>query len=178
MTSPFRELAEVVEALRALRLAHALIGGWAVIASGAFRTSDDIDLLAELPASARKPLLKALAAGFFAEWREPGEGDPIAGLVRARPRADGLPIDILAAGSAADREVLKRARPVTVEGLTVPVALPEDLIAMKLQAGGGQDYEDARRLLALPSGVDGQLLTESCRKRGVLDRLALIRPPA
>lgn len=178
MTSPFRELSEVLDALRGLRLAHALIGGWAVIASGAFRTSDDIDLLAELPPSARKPLLKALSAGFSAEWRGPGEGDPIAGLVRARPRSDGLPIDIVAAGGAADRDVLKRARPVTVEGLTLPVAVAEDLIAMKLQAGGGQDYEDARRLLALPSGVDDDLLAEACRQRKVLDRLARIRRPA
>ncbi len=178
MTSPFRELGEILAILEGLHLRHALIGGWAVIAAGAFRTSDDVDLLAELPASARKPLLKALSVKFEAEWRAPGEGDPIAGVVRAQPRSEGLPVDILAAHGAADRNALTRARPVAVEGLVIPVVLPEDLIAMKLQAGGGQDYEDAKRLLALPSGLDDSILRDACRRRRVLDRLALLGRPS
>ncbi len=47
---------------------------------------------------------------------------------------------------------------------------------MKLSAGGGQDYEDARRLLSVLSGkLDEQKLSEYCRERKVTDRLALLR---
>lgn len=121
--SPFKELGDVLALLTKLRVPHALIGGGAVVASGAFRTSDDIDLLADFTVPQRKSLLEGLSARYEAEW-----------------------------------------------------LAPEDLVAMKLQAGGGQDYVDARSLLALPGGLDEDLLESACRERRVLDRLALIRP--
>lgn len=46
---------------------------------------------------------------------------------------------------------------------------------MKLEAGGGQDCEDARRLLSiLKTKIDGNKLRERCHERRVTDRLALI----
>lgn len=65
---------------------------------------------------------------------------------------------------------------VPLEGTSFPVIAPEDLIAMKLAAGGGQDYEDARRLLSILEGkIDDGALRERCRERRVSDRLDLIR---
>lgn len=158
-------------------LPHALIGGWAVITWGFLRASDDLDLMIELPASRRKELLTELSSDYEAKWLEGGQDDPISGLVRAAPRQkEGFPVDFLVASSAADRTALSRAVAVSAEGLMIPVVRPEDLIAMKLEAGGGQDYEDVRRLLAVLAGkLDEVLLKESCSARRVVDRLALVR---
>ncbi len=49
-------------------------------------------------------------------------------------------------------------------------------ILMKLQAGGGLDYDDAKELLRIQAGrLDETMLEGACRTRRVLDRLALIR---
>lgn len=175
--APFGELDKILRLLRKMGLPHALIGGWAVITWGFVRASDDLDLMMELPVSRRKELLSALAADYEAEWRDGGQDDPIPGLVRAAPRKEGgFPVDFLIATSSADRAALSRAVEVTAEGVKIPVVRPEDLIAMKLEAGGGQDYEDARRLLSTLAGkLDEKLLNESCAARRVLERLALLR---
>ncbi len=176
-SAPFGELERILRLLKKMDLPHALIGGWAVITWGFLRASDDLDLMMELPVSRRKELLDALSADYKAEWREGGQDDPIPGLIRADPRQEGgFPVDFLIARSRADRETLSRAVEVTAEGVTIPVVRPEDLIAMKLEAGGGQDYEDARRLLSILNGkLDENLLKESCSARRVEDRLALLR---
>jgi predicted nucleotidyltransferase len=175
--SPFQDLERVLGILRELKLEHALIGGWAVIAWGSLRTSEDIDLMVDLPPSRRKALLSALSPHYQAEWLAGGEDDPIAGLVRAHPRVEnGFPVDFLTARGPQDRAALSRAAALTAEGVAIPIVQAEDLIAMKLEAGGGQDYEDARQLLSIRAGMLNEgLLTESCRERKALDRLALLR---
>jgi predicted nucleotidyltransferase len=174
--SPFRALDRVLRLLTRLDIPHALIGGWAVVAWGVIRTSEDFDLMVELSTSRRKELLAALAPDYDATWLAGGEDDPVPGLIRAHPHAkEGFPVDFLVA-QGADRRALSRAIEVEVEGGKIPIVRPEDLIAMKLSAGGGQDYEDARRLLSVLSGkLDEQKLSEYCRERKVTDRLALLR---
>lgn len=176
-SGPFHDIDRVLAVLRRLDLPHALIGGWAVIVWGFLRTSEDIDILVDLPASRRRELIAALNEEYEARWLAGGEDDPVSGLVRAAPRStDRFPIDLLTARGRADRGALSRAIAVTVEGISIPVVSAEDLIAMKLEAGGGQDYADARRLLeVLKGGLDEARLEESCRERRAVDRLALIR---
>lgn len=177
MRSPLAEIPAISSILRSEGVAHALIGGWAVITWGYLRTSDDFDLLIDLPASKRAGLLKALAHGWQAEWSEGGEDDPIPGLIRAKPKDGGLPVDLLPARGKADKQALARAIAVEVEGASVPVVAPEDLLAMKLEAGGGQDYEDARRLVEiLGAKLDMKALRARCKERRVSDRLKLIAP--
>ena len=138
------ELKAVLDVLRETGVVHALISGWAVVAWGVVRASEDVDVLIELPTSRRKALLAALSRAFDAEWRQ---GEPVPGLIRAQPKSGGLPVDLLPARSNADIAALDRAKSVAVGALRIPIVTPEDLIAMKLEAGGGQDYEDVRRLL-------------------------------
>lgn len=176
MQAPLAELAEITAVLRRLGIRHALIGGWAVIAWGFVRASDDLDLLVELDPGKRKALLQALTKDWNAEWIAGGEDDPIPGLIRCTPGAGGLPIDLLPARGSHDLAALNRAVDVPLGDVTVRVVAPEDLIAMKLQAGGGQDYEDARRLLDLLSAHgDAAAIEARCAERGVTDRLALAR---
>lgn len=174
--SPLRELAAVLSLLKSRDVPHALIGGWAVIAWGFLRASDDFDLLIDLPRSKRKELLAALAENYEAEWIEGGKDDPITGLLRAKPRGPGLPVDMIQAGGRADRGAISAAIEIEVEEMSIPIVPPAALIAMKLEAGGGQDYEDAKRLIeVLGERLDAIALEAACRERRVLDRLALIR---
>ena len=174
--SPLRELAAILSLLKAEDVPHALIGGWAVITWGFLRASDDFDLLIDLAPSKRKELLAALKNDYEAEWIEGGQDDPIPGLLRAKPRAPGLPIDMIQARNSTDRAAISAAIDVAVEGMMIPVVPPAELIAMKLEAGGGQDYEDAKRLIeVLGERLSTEALEASCRARRVTKRLELIR---
>lgn len=165
------------ETLESLGVPHGLIGGWAVIAWGRVRATRDIDWLAAIPVAAKPAAMKALAQLGKVDWRDPGEDDPLGGVIRVEPENSESPvIDILLTNGAADRAALSRCVTFTLGKASVPTVRPEDIIAMKLQAGGGVDFEDARALLQMQAGkLDEQILREACESRKVLDRLALLR---
>lgn len=180
MLSPSDEIAAIAELLAAHSVPFALIGGWAVISWGFVRASDDIDFLIDVSPSKRRELLAALGKDWKAEWAPGGDDDPLVGIIRAEPKGGGLPVDLLLARNAADRKALSRAKVLDLAGARLPLISPEDLIAMKLEAGGGQDYEDVRRLLELLGDkLDSAALDGACEERRVADRLALARarPP-
>lgn len=174
---PLERLRASHETLEKLEIPHGLIGGWAVIAWGRVRATRDLDWLAVIPDSRRKEVLTALAPFGAAEWRAAGEDDPIAGLIRVVPAdEEEAVLDILLAAKSADRKALSRCIQVELGKGSLPAVRPEDIIAMKLQAGGGLDYDDARELLRIQAGrLDETMLKEACRERRALDRLALIR---
>jgi hypothetical protein len=151
--NPLESLHAAHAALDSLRVNHGLIGGWAVIAWGRVRATRDVDWIADIPASRKKEVLAALAALGSVEWRNPGEDDPMA-----------------------DRAAISRCVEIELGKGRIPTIRPEDIIAMKLQAGGGLDYEDARALLQIQDQrLDEALLMDACKARHVLDRLALLR---
>lgn len=161
---------------------HAAIGGWAAIAWGAVRTTRDIDLLVDVPVRRRPALNDVLRDGAYCfEWKEGGEDDPNPQLVRLEKRtpANAVPIDCIVAIAPADVAALGRRVTIALAGWDVPVLRPEDLIAMKLAAGGPVDIQDARAVYAAAlSELDRPLLEASCRTRKVLRELrALDSPP-
>lgn len=176
LPEPFRTLSVLLDMLARTNTPHALIGGWAVNAWGVARATIDVDLIANYPRPPQR-LLAELSESFEAEWRAPGIDDPIDGLIRLSSRAKpGLEIDLLRAAKAADRRALERATTVELEGLKIPLVRPEDLLAMKLQAGGGLDWQDAKAVYAVKKGtLDEPLLEQACRERRVSDRLARLR---
>lgn len=175
--NPLESVHAAHRALQSLAIPHGLIGGWAAIAWGRVRATRDVDWLAVIPRSRKAEIIKTLSDLGSVDWCEPGEDDPIAGLVRIVPADEERPvIDILLAANAADRAALSRCLEIELGESSVPAVCPEDIIAMKLQAGGGLDYEDARALLQVHSGrLDEALLQEACAARRVQDRLALLR---
>lgn len=161
-----------------LRIHHALIGGWAAVAWGVVRATKDLDLLV-LVGSAEKDLLRTSMErlGYHGGWRKGGLDDPVPELLRLSPKkAGGRPaIDFLPAAKAFEMDALRRAVPVRLGNSMIPVICREDLIAMKMAAGGGLDFQDARALLAIHAKtLDREILEASCRRLKVSRLLKMI----
>ena len=58
-----------------------------------------------------------------------------------------VPLDAVLAGAGLEEVFLDRAINVQIEGTTVPVICPEDLIVTKILAGRPKDIEDVRGVL-------------------------------
>ena len=137
----------------------ALIGGLAVSAWGVVRATEDIDFLADSnPSPLRNPVLRDAIRGFLetrgctVEWRAGEPDDPIPLLLRVEmpQAAPGLAVDVLWAHKRWQREALMRALAVSVSRMKVFILHPEDLVIMKLEAGGPQDLLDVEVLLSNP----------------------------
>lgn len=179
---PLDKIAELHEALDHRRLRHALIGAFAASAWGTPRATQDIDWLADVPSAARPGLTEDFRKlGYDAEWRTGGQDDPIPELLRLYPRNAyrGMRVDVLLALRAFDREALSRAAKVAVGKFRIPTICAEDLIAMKLSAGGYVDIMDVQGILRVQAGrLDGELLEISCRRLHVLTELKRLQSSA
>jgi hypothetical protein len=59
-----------------------------------------------------------------------------------------MPVDIVLAGPGPEELFLRRRRRRQIEGVTVFVASPEDIVVMKMLAGRGKDEDDTLAILA------------------------------
>ena len=141
-----------------LTLRFALLGGLAVSTWGVIRATNDIDMIADCePSPIRNLALRAKIKKSLedlncsVEWSVGDFDDPIPLLLKIElPAALGrVGADILWAHKRWQREALVRAVGVEVEGDNIPVLHPEDLILMKLEAGGPQDLLDVKELLTV-----------------------------
>jgi hypothetical protein len=164
-------------------LSFALIGGLSVAVWGAVRATQDIDFLMDCEPSPigdpglRKKLENYLKhQGCRVEWRVGDYDDPIPLLLRlGLPRAYGkLGADILWAHKRWQRNALKRSITVAVAQRRVRVLHPEDLILLKLDAGGPQDLLDVRGMLGDPPPELNlsrlKITAARLRMGGILDR--------
>ena len=125
-----------------------LFGAQAGALYGVVRTSADVDVTVELPASD--------VATFVAEMRAAGftpRVPDVAGFVastRVLPfahDATSWPVDVVLAGPGIEETFLAGVRRIDVQGTAVPVIAPEDLIVTKVLAGRPKDLEDIRGIL-------------------------------
>jgi len=154
-----QELLEAASRQLTTPIRSALIGGLAVSAWGVVRATQDIDFLADSdPSPLGNTKLRTDLKKFIeqqrchAEWRVGEPDDPIPLLLRIKlPRPNvGLGADILWVHKLWQREALVRTISVSVSRLRVRVLHPEDLILLKLEAGGPQDLLDVKELLSSP----------------------------
>jgi hypothetical protein len=152
-----QKLVETASVELQTRIRIALIGGLAVSAWGAVRATQDIDLLADSdPSPTRTPRLRDDLKRFFeakrckVEWRLGEPDDPIPLLLRLTlGRAfTGPEVDMLWAHKRWHQEALQRRIEIKSGKLRVFLLHPEDLILMKLDAGGPQDLLDVQTVLA------------------------------
>ena len=174
---PLEHFHRIHDLFARLQAPSSLIGGWAAVAWGVVRATKDVDLLADLSNPGKATVLAALRkAGYSPDWRTGGEDDPIPELLHIGRKGSDLAVDVIVAHKAFDFAALRRCRKVRIGSWHAPVLAPEDLVAMKLFAGGALDFEDARGILQTQTGkIDQDTLLQACQSLRVTKALALLR---
>ena len=125
-----------------------LFGAQAVQVWGTPRLSADVDVTIRPRSQDLGPFLAAMReAGFSARVPDP-EG--FARTTRVLPLLHDeshIPVDAVLAGLGPEEEFLARVRVVSIDGVSVPVISPEDLVVTKVLAGRPKDLEDVRGVL-------------------------------
>lgn len=161
-----------------IRFRYAVMGGLAVSTWGTVRATQDIDVLADAtPSPLRAGSVETRLARFWeakkwrVEWRRGAADDPVPLLVRLGPPAcRHLWIDVVWVHRQWQRNALQRAIPIRIATTEMPVVHPEDLILLKLAAGGPQDLLDVEGIVsAAPPELD------MARLRRRAERLRLSR---
>ena len=143
-------LARVATCLRETGIAFAVAGGFAVLAHGYERFTNDVDLLvgaSDLPTAVR--VLRA--AGFR------GGRTPLG--ARLHDARTGVRIDLLGTAFQGDERALRRSRRT---GACLPVIPADHLVLMKLESGRSQDDSDVVGLLK--AGVDAASVARYLRR--------------
>lgn len=113
---------------------------------GVSRATRDLDLLV-MSLDCLSPSTWAALDGVQVDIRRGDADDPLAGTVRVASVVDA-PVDVVVGRAGWQRAAIERAPARTVEGLTVPVVTPADLVLLKLYAQGPQDAWDIEQLLS------------------------------
>jgi hypothetical protein len=141
-------LADLSRALAAQQVRWYLFGAQAALLYGASRLTADVDVTLHLPVGLTTA---ALAGGLNAHgFRVRITNPAFIAQTRVIPvvhEASGLPADLVIAGPGLEEEFLRRAVPHQIEGVSVPVASPEDMVVMKILAARPKDFEDVVSIL-------------------------------
>lgn len=170
MTAPaFGEaLAALSRAMNRLDRPWMIIGGLAVIAHGAPRSTLDADATVAGNGLPVEDLLAALQAeGFTTRVPDASDLARRAHVLLVRHEPSGIPADISLAWLPFEEEALAHATDREFAGVVLPFVQPEDLLVYKLVAARVRDLEDAERLLLLHgSEIDlarvGRLIDAFC----------------
>ena len=137
---------EVIRAhLDAAEINYALIGGVALAARGAGRSTLDIDVLTTDSVVLKEEFWTPLRArDIQIDVRKGDWDDPLAGVVRIDGEES---IDVVVGKYKWERAVIERAEQMVVRGMRLRVPRVSDLILLKLSAGGPRDTMDASNLM-------------------------------
>jgi hypothetical protein len=154
-------LADVSGALDRRGVSHAAIGAAALAAHGVPRATTDIDLLTLEEGCLDDAWWAAVrSARVSVDIRRGDAADPLAGVVRFVASGEA-PVDLVVGRHAWQRDLLGRAVRTQIGDAAVPVVRAEDLVLLKLYAGGPQDAWDIDQLLdvtpAIASAVDAMV---------------------
>jgi predicted nucleotidyltransferase len=156
---PILALAQIVAELARLERSFALVGGLGVSVRGEVRFTRDVDLALRVRDDVdAEDLARELSARGYAVVAlvEHDEAKRLATLRLRSP--SGVTVDLLMASSGIEPEIVARATTVAIEGVgDVPVAQPEELLAMKVLSMDErrlQDRIDAVMLLEVNREID------------------------
>lgn len=147
----------------------ATIGALAVAYHGLYRASLDADALislkgADLDLDGLAETLRS--KGLIVEVRMGGEGDPLGFVVRI---SDGRSnqVDLIGGIPKLDPGFFQRSTEDEFDGMRFRMSSPEDLIALKVYAGGPKDLEDAKGVIEVQqAGIDNELVIRLCKRFG------------
>lgn len=137
-----------VEVLENLGLRYAVVGGMAVSAWGALRTTRDVDLYADLPMDARPSVKRELESRDFDVPAMTEELERF-GVFRSLYRPQRVFLDIFDAGTPLGEAILDRRRWVPVNEQERWTISPEDLAVLKAFSDRERDHSDLAKLIAV-----------------------------
>jgi hypothetical protein len=153
-----------------LSVPSAVVGGFAVSFHGVVRGTDDGDAAIWLKGTAldQGGLVRELkSSGYQVELRTGEPDDPIAAVIVVQDKY-GNRTDLLLGVRGMDPAAPSRAVPSTLLGSPIKIIGAEDLIAMKIFAGGNRDLEDVKHVLQVSgSRLDLDLLRKLARRYGL-----------
>jgi hypothetical protein len=170
-------LAALDAALQSIGARWYLFGAQAAILYGAARLTADVDATIDLGNRPIAALLTALHRhGFEPRIDDPADFAARTHVLPAIHRASGMGLDLVMAGTGIEALFFARSRRQQVEGVSIPVASPEDIIVMKILAGRPKDLDDAGAILAAQGeGTDVELVRQTLRElEQALDRSDLV----
>lgn len=141
-------LADAIRLLESRGVPCAVIGGLAVSLRGLPRMTVDVDLVIHADVEDGLRLARDLPSTPFAPLFE-GVEEVVtsAFILPLRHRVTGVRVDLAIGMSGFERDAVRRAMPVVVGEVTVPVVSVEDLLVMKALAARPQDEADIRGLI-------------------------------
>ena len=142
-------LDHVLQVLDVHHVPCALIGAAALAVHGVSRSTLDIDLLVTDRRVLDQPFWAPLPTFVECDIRQGDSADPLAGVVRFKADRE-RDVDIVVGRGTWDAAIIARAEPTRMLGRSMPTARIEDVILLKLYAGGSQDRWDIEQLLARP----------------------------
>lgn len=138
-----------------------LFGAQAALVYGAARLTADIDITVLMSPEAPEQLVARLVQhGFTLRVADPDfiRQTRVLPVVHA---PSTINVDIVLAGPGLEELFLSRAQMHSVDGVQVPTARAEDLIAMKLLAGRPKDLQDVEAVVAAQPSLDVAMLAET-----------------
>ncbi|MEW6743785.1 MAG: hypothetical protein AB1486_13605 [Planctomycetota bacterium] len=177
-----RMLLRAIAVLEDLSLQYIIMGGFAVRNWGIPRPTYAADLAVAVSDEGLLGLLQALAkAGFdVPEEHEGGFQDTVGGLKKVKVTQFAVStvweIDLFLVRGAFLEGALNRRRRRTLEGRSVWVAAPEDLIVLKLMAFRRKDQLDIEEILKINPDLDRSYLQDWAERLGLARRLAAFLP--
>ena len=142
-------LEKIFSILQTFDIPYILIGGYASAIWGAVRATKDVDFLIDIPFQKTRQVVEEFKrCGFKVTYRSGDIGDPVMGVIQLLFSIDDdeESIELLLGIRKMPDKIYLRAEKVNFEEVEIPVVSPEDLIVLKLLAGGPVDLQDARNL--------------------------------
>lgn len=143
-------LDRVVATLQEAEIRFAVVGASALPTVGVSRSTLDVDLLTTDPRGLEPTIWDAVREAVVEVDVRRGDAlDPLLGVVRFT-QDEQLDVDLVVGKHRWQTRAIERARVLPTSGLALPVVLGEDLLLLKLYAGGPQDAWDVKQALAGP----------------------------
>ena len=167
---PAQLLLDVLELLSKLEVPHAVIGAFAVAFYGVPRFTDAADAavwLGGTSISGRDLVERLSGLGYRVEFRRGDPDDPISAIVLIEDQFENR-VDLVLGIRGMDSKAVERCTSGQLLDYPVRILGVEDLITMKLFAGGTQDLEDVQGILQVSKEIlDVDLLHKLARSYGL-----------
>jgi predicted nucleotidyltransferase len=177
MTHLAKALHDFAEVFEEMGLSYAIMGGIAVRVYGIPRATYDIDITLALDRAGLPNLYKLVEAKGYTvpEVYLGGWIDQVAGMAVVKVRLyledHGVDVDIFLSESPFQAQILARRRRADVNGISMWIVSPEDLILLKLLAHRPRDFADIGDILFTQGQLDQPYMTHWAKHIVVADLL-------